>query len=564
MLAAVDNYNRAKYEFDGLSRKYHGYLLDKYGNDYLSTMITEFGAVEAGSGMFASLVNQMMGDPSVEPIPPIEPGDAATQFEIDAYNTELQEYKRAISEKTKPGYVYPNEQDAGKIILLVQQISSLSDTTEYLHEETLKLAVESVLRGQKPSLEIMLMFHQSGVPTPSKHASDANFAQTMAQFFGPAYLDEVDTTTLSEDVTDADKNRLALISKFDYVPVMVGGRLHYGVRIHGGEGVILVDAMIRYYDEAYGSAGLKKDYVIYNGKHELTSYIKEDRLHVNMNERNPVTGAVTNRVKRTVAVFPTSTPPQVAISYVRAFFPDIGSNSMSEKPAYQKEVLDKVFQSFGLKAMNMSQSELVNIRYRMSLLSTWPINDPSIQVSNAQQAEYNSSNKSWGNILDPSQHRELLGKGITNASNQLIIEINPTNDFGLGLSGEVFTFDIDEMSDVSTVAYAFSTRFPAIKEMVIEDKTQRAKRVLLKNDGNMRISHVRIPINTKGTSGREYRLDMTVRDTVGNVNFVKMTSVDAFEETTTGIPEAGLLTLGTVSVALAMYAIAKASSSGGD
>jgi hypothetical protein len=43
-----------------------------------------------------------------------------------------------------------------------------------------------------------------------------------------------------------------------------------------------------------------------------------------------------------------------------------------------------------------------------------------------------------------------------------------------------------------------------------------------------------------------------------------MTSVDAFEETTTGIPEAGLLTLGTVSVALAMYAIAKASSSGGD
>jgi len=477
-----------------------------------------------------------MGDQSEEPQPPIKPGDDASKDEQREYTRDFNAWRKVMAEKTAVvGYMYPNEGDASRLLSYIRHIEDMGMLTEQKYAEATEYAIESMMRGHKPNYDIMRMFLTSGLPDPSSASSDAQYTTLLCNALGPQNQDLVMMEVEEGQLSPTQLNRLAVQRRYKLVPLAINNSNHLCVRIADGNGLLLVDAMIRFYAEAYGRLGVKGDYMRKCANVELVVGERNNLLEARLVKRDAITGAVSDIIKKVVAIYPMSVSKSLAVSEVRSYYPDVGAMSDTKDAQLNAKLFDDAFAQFSKTLGNMDYDDLVRMRYKVVVTSSWEALNPQVQLNESHYKTYLSTTKRWNSIIPKQFQGELLGKG-RDSTNLMVIEVD----------GQYRAeFNIDELDDVKLIAAEFRRRYPTVKEAIVEDSGAKATPVTLTMVGGKRTSTVRIPIDAKGEAGKHYTYTVAGTSRI-DTNIVTIPVEDnlaiRYEEQTSGLPEIAMMT----------------------
>lgn len=132
------------------------YLSREFGEDYLSSMMTEFETTRLGvPSSMNTAVNMILG-PSTPEKPEAPATESPSQGEMAAYNLAMSQYAASVEvAKSYVGMNRPDAETANRIATLVIKLMQYSQSATSAETEAQLLAVESLVKGEVPSAALL-------------------------------------------------------------------------------------------------------------------------------------------------------------------------------------------------------------------------------------------------------------------------------------------------------------------------------------------------------------------------------------------------------------------------
>lgn len=154
-LTARRTWKSTQMALEAICGRFKTFLMREYGNDYVTTMMKEYGDVDinnAKDSRYITAINTLQGPNGLPTInPPIEPADDATTAEITTYNTARDAYMAEVDHrKTYLGMPVPDAQTATRILTMIRKMREYKDTYIKASDDAVEHATRSIVAGEFP------------------------------------------------------------------------------------------------------------------------------------------------------------------------------------------------------------------------------------------------------------------------------------------------------------------------------------------------------------------------------------------------------------------------------
>ncbi len=135
--------------------RFKTFLIREFGNDYVSTLMEEYGDVDiskVNDSRYVSAIKTLQGPNGMpEIMPPTPPSDDALDSEVEAFNTAMKTYNDEVEvRKTYLGMPVPDAQTATRILILIRSLREYKDIAEKANDDAMSYATQSIMNGEVP------------------------------------------------------------------------------------------------------------------------------------------------------------------------------------------------------------------------------------------------------------------------------------------------------------------------------------------------------------------------------------------------------------------------------